>query len=102
MCYLFGVKYEIMPVSAMFDNSREKEVVARGLERQDSLSCMQDTNVLTNGLYAKCSKLPDSYRATAPVHVHVPQLFPSKRNKVKVSLLVFIASLEESSGGDNK
>ena len=42
------------------------------------------------------------YRATAPVHVHVPQLFLSKSNKVKVSLLGFIALLEESSGGDNK
>lgn len=57
MCYLFGVKYEIMPVSAMFDNSREKEEVARGLERQDSLSCMQDTNVLTKWTLCKVFKI---------------------------------------------
>ena len=57
MCYLFGVKYEIMPVSAMFDNSREKEVVAGGLERQDSLSCMQDTNVLTKWTLCKVYKI---------------------------------------------
>ena len=83
MCYLFGVKYEIMPVSAMFDNSREKEVVAGGLERQDSLSCMQDTNVLTKWILCKVNKINRFTAPQPPFTSMSPNYFCQKVTKSK-------------------
>lgn len=83
MCYLFGVKYEIMPLSAMFDNSREKEVVARGLERQDSLSCMQITNVLTKWILCKVYKITRFTAPQPPFTFMSPNYFRQKVTKSK-------------------